>query len=101
MNVCNLEKTNVILGILWLQAHNPEINWETEEVKITRCPPLCERNTKLEKGQEAKKGKRVVTLEEEKMVRWAIEDKEDWGRDEEVEADHKKIEEMVPKRFLK
>jgi len=35
------------------------------------------------------------------MVRWAMEDKEDWGRDEEVEADYKKIEEMVPKRFLK
>jgi len=66
-----------------------------------RCPPLCGRNTKLEKRQKVKKGKRVVILEEEKMVRWAMEDKEDWGRDEEVEVDHKKIEEMVPKRFLK
>jgi len=26
MDVCNLGKTNVILGMLWLQAHNPEIN---------------------------------------------------------------------------
>jgi len=24
-----------------LAAHNPEINWETEEVKIMRCPHLC------------------------------------------------------------
>jgi len=101
MDVCDLGKTDVILGIPWLQAYNPEINWETEEVKMTRYPPLCGRNTKLEKGQKEKKGKRVVILEEEKMVRWAIEDKEDWRRDEEVEADHKKIEEMVPKRFLK
>jgi len=30
-----------------------------------------------------------------------MEDKEDWGRDKKVEVDHKKIEEMVPKRFLK
>jgi len=30
-----------------------------------------------------------------------VEDKEDWGRDKEVEVDHKKIEEIVPKRFLK
>ena len=30
-----------------------------------------------------------------------MEDKEDWGKDEEVEEDHKKIEKMVPKRFLK
>jgi len=101
MDVYDLGKTDVILGMLWLQAHNPEINWETEEVKITRYLPLCGKNTKLEKEQKVKKGKRVVILEEEKMVRWAMEDKEDWGRDEEVEADHKKIEEMVPKRFLK
>jgi len=101
MDVCKLGKTDVILGMPWLQAHNPEINWETGEVKMMRCPTLRGRNTKLEKGQKAKKGKRVVMLEEEKIVRWAMEDKEDWGRDEEVEADHKKIEEMVPKRFLK
>jgi len=30
-----------------------------------------------------------------------VEDKEDWGREEEIETDHKKIEEMVPQRFLK
>jgi len=42
-----------------------------------------------------------VILEEEKIVRWVVDDKKDWGKEEEVEADHKKIEEMVPKRFLK
>jgi len=26
MDMCNLEKTNMILGMLWLQVHNPEIN---------------------------------------------------------------------------
>jgi len=71
------------------------------EVKITRCPPLCGKNTKLERGQKVKKGKRVVTLEKEKIVKWAVEDKKNWGREEEVEADHKKIKEMVPQRFLK
>ena len=30
-----------------------------------------------------------------------MEDKENWGRDKEIEVDHKKIEEMAPKRFLK
>ena len=30
-----------------------------------------------------------------------MEDKEDWGREEKVEVDHKKIKEMVPQRFLK
>jgi len=31
MNVYNLEKTVIILGILWLAAHNPEIDWEKGE----------------------------------------------------------------------
>ena len=101
MGVCNLGKTDVILGMPWLQAHNPEINWETGEVKMTRCPPLYRRNMKLEKGQKAKKGKRVVMLEEEKIVKWTVDDKEDWGREEKVKTDYKKIKEIVPKRFLK
>ena len=41
MDVCNLGRTEIILGILWLQAHNSKINWETREVKMTRCPPIC------------------------------------------------------------
>ena len=37
-NVCNLERTEVILGMPWLAAHNPEIDWEKREVKLMRCP---------------------------------------------------------------
>ena len=69
MDIYDLEKTDVILGMLWLQVYNPEINWEMEEVKITRCLSLCGRNTKLKEEKRIKKGKRVVTLEEEKIVR--------------------------------
>ena len=96
MNVCNLGKTEVILGMLWLAAYNLEINWEIGEVKMTRCPPLCGG-----KSQKKEKVKRVATEEEEKIVRWAIYDKEDWGKEEEMEENHRKIEEMVPKKFLK
>jgi len=42
MDVCNLGKTKVILGMPWLQAHNPEIDWEKGEVKMTKCSPICE-----------------------------------------------------------
>ena len=80
----------------WLAAHNPEINWETGEVKMTRCPPLC--GGKIKRKE---KIKRVATEEEEKIIRWVIDDKEDWGREEEIEEDHRKIKEMVPKKFLK
>jgi len=54
---------------------------------------------KEEKGE--RKEERLATLEEEKMVRWAVDDKEDWRRGEEVEVDHRKIEEIVPQKFLK
>jgi len=37
IDMCDLGKIEVILGMPWLAAHNPEINWETGEVKITRC----------------------------------------------------------------
>jgi len=40
MDVCNLGKMEVILGMPWLVAHNPKIDWEKEEVKMTRCLPI-------------------------------------------------------------
>jgi len=40
-------------------------------------------------------------LEEEKIVRWAVDDKKDWERKEEVKVDYRKIEEMVSQKFLR
>ena len=34
MDVCNLGRTKMILGMPWLAAHNPEINWESGEVRV-------------------------------------------------------------------
>ena len=56
IDICDLGRTDVILGMLWLQAHNPEINQETREVKMTRCPPLYGRH-QAERREESKKGK--------------------------------------------
>jgi len=50
MDICDLEKMEVILGMPWLAAYNPEINWETGEVKMTRCLLLC--GGVKEKGKE-------------------------------------------------
>ena len=41
IDVIGGQKWMVILGIPWLACHNPEINWRTGEVKITRCPEEC------------------------------------------------------------
>jgi len=62
---------------------------------------LYGRNTRLKEEKMRKRVKRVVTLEEEKIVRWAVDDKEDWGREEEVKVDYRKIEEMVLQKFLR
>ena len=61
MDVCDLGKMEVILGMPWLQAHNPEINWETGEVKMMRCPSLCGR-----RPREVERVRKVATLEKEK-----------------------------------
>ena len=66
IDIYDLGKTEVILGMPWLAAHNLEINWETEEVKMTRCPSLCGRVKIKERKKERR---RVVTLEEEKIIR--------------------------------
>jgi len=62
MDVCKLGKTDVILGMPWLVAHNPEIDWEKGEVRMTRCPPLCGKAVKI-------KGKKEMREDERKIVR--------------------------------
>jgi len=64
LDVCDLGRTDVILGMPWLAAHNPEINWEKGEVKMTRCPPLDGKNKeKKEKWKFGKKRKREIKEE--------------------------------------
>ena len=58
MDVCNLGKTEVILGMPWLTAHNPEIDWEKGEVKMTHCPPICGRRKQEVKEKKVRKTER-------------------------------------------
>ena len=39
--VTRLGKQKLILGYSWLRKHNPEIDWDTQEVKMSRCPAAC------------------------------------------------------------
>jgi len=73
MNVCDLGKMEVILEMPWLQAHNPEIDWEKGKVKMMRCPLICGRYVgKREMGPEIKKrkkGKKEVQRDEIERIR--------------------------------
>ena len=75
MDVYNLGKTKVILGMPWLVAYNPEIDWEKGEVKITHCPPIYRRRKQEEKKKKVKKVKR--------------------------DEDEETLKKLVPKRFWK
>jgi len=66
-----------------------------------RYPPLYGKNIKQKKRKKVKKKRRIATLEEKKVVRWVVDNKKNWERKEEVEANHRKIEEIVPQKFLK
>jgi len=66
MDICNLGKTELILGMPWLVAHNPEINWKKGEVKMTHCPPIC---GKRKQGGEEKKVRKVEKNEDEEVVK--------------------------------
>jgi hypothetical protein len=39
--VTRLGKQSLILGYNWLCNHNPEINWQTKDVKMSRCTVQC------------------------------------------------------------
>jgi len=41
IDVIGGQKWKMILGMPWLARHNPEIDWRTGEVKMTRCPEEC------------------------------------------------------------
>jgi hypothetical protein len=39
--VTRLGKQSLILGYNWLHNHNPEINWQTKDIKMSCCPVQC------------------------------------------------------------
>src|SRR5258705_2892695 len=39
--VTNLGQQTVIIRHSWLTLHNPEVDWATQKVSMTQCPPSC------------------------------------------------------------
>jgi len=69
------ENLILIIGYTWLHKHNPEVNWETGKVEMTRCPRECNVSERRQKGiKKRKRGRRgrakyesakTATIEEE------------------------------------
>jgi len=98
----------------WLAHHNPEIDWRTGKVKMTRCLEECGKQWRLvqsksgwekQKDEEAKE--EVEKRKEEKQkqkkgktveVRKVVEEWEIWDKEEEVaksEAEVKKFHQWI------
>jgi hypothetical protein len=55
-----LGKQSLILGYNWLCNHNPEINWQTKDVKMSRCPLQCS-TCRVEDKCDAKRRKSMTS----------------------------------------
>lgn len=63
--VANLGNTPLILGHTWLKFHNPNIDWKTGEVKMSRCPRSCGMNYREERKARTGSHVRVQEIEDE------------------------------------
>ena len=52
INVIGRQKWSIILRMPWLACHNPEINWRTGEVKMTKCLEECRKYGKLKQEKQ-------------------------------------------------
>jgi len=69
---------------------------------MTRCPPWCGKDNRSKEARERQERvmrREARTAEGEKAISWVADEKKDWGREEEMEIDHQKIETTVPKQF--
>ena len=99
IDVYDLERTEIILEMPWLQAHNPKINWKTGEVKMTRCPPICRRKIvvkeEIEKRKKIRKRIRVADQVDREEWKWTMKEK----FDNEVELNREKMRKLVLQKF--
>jgi predicted aspartyl protease len=58
--ITHLGKQSLILGYNWLRNHNPEINWQTKDVKMSRCPLQCS-TCRVEDKRDAKMWKSMTS----------------------------------------
>ena len=120
IDVIGGQKWEVILGMPWLAHYNSEIDWKTEEVKMTRCPEECgrqwrpvqgklgwekqkeeEAKEKAERKREEKEKKRIKKKGKTMEVKKVVEEWEIWDEKEEVAKSEAEAKKLVPEKFHK
>ena len=77
IDVIGGQKQSVILGMPWLACYNPEIDWKTGEVKMTRYSEKCRKQWRL---KQRKAGWQKQKEEEKKKKKKSNEKREKWKR---------------------
>jgi len=120
IDVIGGQKWSVILGMPWLACHNPEIDWRTGEVKMTRCPEECgkqwrpvqgksgwekqkeeEAKEEVEKRKKEKEKKKKLKKGKTVEVRKVVEEWEIWDEEEEVAKLEEEAKKLVPEKFYR
>ena len=86
--VTGLGRQNLILGHTWLQKHNPEIDWVTGEVKMSRCSAGCCSGCRDEIRQE----RRAQKVEAKNIAACSAGDLPDLVRDDEDDEDEDSLD---------
>jgi hypothetical protein len=101
--VTRLGKEKIILGLPWLKAHNPEIDWVSGDVKMTRCPARCQQcrtEVREERKQAAREAHTIRACRMGPFPRPTVEveevpDEEDGADDDEDVPDEEDADEAV------
>ena len=120
IDVIGGQKWTVILKMLWLACHNPEIDWRTGEVKMMRCSEKCgkqwrpvqgksewekqkeeEAKEKAGKKREEKDKKKRQKKGEMMEVKKVAEEWEIWDKEEEAARSEVEAKKLVPEKFHK
>ena len=112
IDVIGGQKWGVILEMSWLECHNPEINWKTGEVKMTRCSEECgkqwrpvqeklgwekQKEEEAREEKEERREKKGKTVE----VRKVAEEWEIWDEEEEAAKSEAEAKKLVLEKFHK
>jgi hypothetical protein len=60
--ITKLGKKKIILGHTWLTKHNPEIDWVTGDIKMTRCQEECGRGYPRDEFEEEPRAEKEVVF---------------------------------------